>query len=204
MNRWRNTTGVAAGAMLIVSMAGGIASDVRAQDATPATACPATSPAENGDLVRGYLNTAYNDKAPEAAVAFLADDFVRNNISRPQVNEPGSADDIQRIVDNLQDFPDLQLTVDDVVAEGDRVAVRFTWSGTHSDTFDPWGAPATGKQTAFWGMAFYRVECGQLAEQWVMLDYLTMGRELGIISDEELMTIEADASGAAATPEAEE
>jgi steroid delta-isomerase-like uncharacterized protein len=192
---------VAAAGLAVMTIIMGLAGVVGAQDATPAADCPATSPEENAELVRGYLNTAHNDKDPETAVAFLADDFVRNSVARPHMNEPGSADDVQRIVDNLQDFPDLQLSVDDVVAEGDRVAVRFTWSGTHSDTFDPWGAPATGKPTAFWGMAFYRVECGVLAEQWVMLDYLTMGRELGIISDEELQTIEESAESVLATPE---
>jgi steroid delta-isomerase-like uncharacterized protein len=196
---WSRRVAGAGLAMLTIVIGLGVVG-VGAQDATPA-ACPATSPEENAELVRGYLNSAYNDKEPETAVAFLADDFVRNSVARPHVNEPGSADDVQRIVDNLQDFPDLQLSVDDVVAEGDRVAVRFTWSGTHSDTFDPWGAPATGKPTAFWGMAFYRVECGVLAEQWVMLDYLTMGRELGIISDEELQTIEESAESVLATPE---
>lgn len=198
----RGTQALAAGLVgvgAIFGLAGRVG--VGAQEGTPvATTCPVTTPAENKEIVRRYLDEAYNGKNPDAAVVYLADDFVRNNVSRPQANEPGNADDIQRVADNLQDFPDLQLTIDNVVGEGDMVAVRFTWSGTHSDAIDQWNAPATGKQATFWVMAFYRVACGLLAEQWVMLDYFTMARQVGIISDKELTTIEADASITPATP----
>ena len=172
----------------------------RAQEGTPAPACVETTPDENKALVEAYFAETYNGQNPEAAEQFLSDEFVRNNFSRPQQNDPGNADDVQRVAENLEDFPDLRITVEDLVAEGDMVAARLTWSGTHSDAIAQWNAPATGAPTTFAFMAMYRVECGLLAEQWVVLDYLSMVRELGLVTDDELATI--GSAAAAGTPTA--
>jgi len=196
---------IATGLVVISGFVGSVGSlPARGQGATPAaTPCPATTPEENKALVQDYFDEVYNRKDPDAAERFLSDDFTRNNFSRPQANEPGNADDVQRAAENLTDFPDLHITVDQVVAEDDMVAARLTWSGTQSDAIDQWHAPATGKPATFALMAFYRVECGKLAEQWIVLDYLAMLRQVGIISDDELATIGSAASpivAAAETP----
>lgn len=197
---WRRAA-IAFGLVAITGVYGSLGSlPARAQNATPAAAaCPVTTPDENKALVREYWETVYNGKDPQAIAAFITEDFVRNNFARPQVNEPGADDDVRRIAEDLADFPDLQVTIDDLVAEGDMVAARMTWSGSQSDAIDQWHAPATGNPTTFPFMAFYRVECGKLAEVWAVLDYLSMVRELGIITDDELATI---GSAAAATPAA--
>lgn len=173
---------------------------VRAQEGTPAPECVETTAEENKALVEAYFAEAYNGQNPEGAARLLSEDFARNNPARPQVNEPGTADDVQRVVENLEDFPDIQITIEQIIADGDRVAALMTWSGTHSDTIDQWNAPATGNPTTFALMAMYRVECGLLAEQWVVLDYFSMVREVGLITDDELATIGSAAQ--AATPAA--
>jgi steroid delta-isomerase-like uncharacterized protein len=76
-------------------------------------------------------------------------------------------------------FPDLQLTTEDLVAEGDRVAIRNTWHGTHQGVFQ--GLPPTGKQVAFTGSDFFRVVSGKIAEQWADLDALGLMQQLGTI-----------------------
>ena len=194
---WRRVA-IACVLVIISGVTGAVSSlPARAQDATPAAAdCPVTTPDENKALVQDYWETVYNGKDPQAIATYLTEDFVSNNFARPQDNEPGSADDVRRIEENLADFPDLQVTIDDLVAEGDMVAARMTWSGTQNDAIDQWHAPATRNFTVFPFMAFYRVECGKLAEVWAVLDYLSMVRELGIITDDELATI----GSAAATP----
>jgi steroid delta-isomerase-like uncharacterized protein len=188
---------IATGLVVISSVVGSVGSlPARGQSATPAaTPCPVTTPDENKALVQAYFDAVYNEKDPAAAERFLADDFTRNNFSRPQANEPGNADDVQRAAENLADFPDLHITVDQLIGDDDMVSARLTWSGTQRDAIDQWHAPATGKPASFAFMAFYRVACGKLAEQWVVLDYLSMLRQLGIISDDELATI-----GSAASP----
>jgi steroid delta-isomerase-like uncharacterized protein/deazaflavin-dependent oxidoreductase (nitroreductase family) len=76
-------------------------------------------------------------------------------------------------------FPDLQLTTEDVVAEGDRVAIRNTWRGTHHGAFQ--GLPPTGKHVTFSGSDFFRFVGGKIAEQWADLDALGLMQQLGSI-----------------------
>jgi steroid delta-isomerase-like uncharacterized protein len=130
----------------------------------------------------------YNDKRPESAADFLAEDFVRRHTVRPQDNAPGTDDDVARARENLTDFPDLHITIENVVAAEDEVVVHLTWSGTQEDGMEAWGAPATGRRASYDLVAIYRIACGRLAEQWVVADYLTMLRQLGIVTDEELAT----------------
>ncbi|HEX4921194.1 MAG TPA: nitroreductase/quinone reductase family protein, partial [Candidatus Bathyarchaeia archaeon] len=74
-------------------------------------------------------------------------------------------------------FPDLQLTTEDVVAEGDKVAIRNTWRGTHQVAFQ--GLPPTGKHVTFSGSDFFRCVGGKIAEQWADLDALGLMQQLG-------------------------
>ncbi len=76
-------------------------------------------------------------------------------------------------------FPDLQLTTEDMVAEGDRVAIRNTWCGTHQGAFQ--GLPPTGKHVTFSGSDFFRFAGGKIAEQWADLDALGLMQQLGSI-----------------------
>ena len=184
------------GSLLVVlgagASGGGRLRPLGAQDASPVASpvdCPATTPEQNEELVRGYFEVAYNGREPSRVGEFLADDFVRRNINRPHDNQPGTADDAARVEENLKDFPDLHIAVEDVLAEGDRVTVRLVWSGTHSDPIEAWGAPATNRRVSYELMGLYRVVCGRLAEQWLVVDYLTMLRQTGLVTDDELATV---------------
>ncbi len=76
-------------------------------------------------------------------------------------------------------FPDLRLTVEDLVAEGDRVAVRWTASGTHDGAF--MGIAPTGTQVTFSGTYIYRIAGGRIAEVWPSRDELGLLQQLGAI-----------------------
>ena len=76
-------------------------------------------------------------------------------------------------------FPDLQTTIEDLIAEGDKVAVRQTWRGTHTGNFQ--GIPPTGMQVAFTSIEVYHIADGKLAEEWVELDMLGLLQQLGVI-----------------------
>jgi steroid delta-isomerase-like uncharacterized protein len=73
-------------------------------------------------------------------------------------------------------FPDLEAQVDDVVAAGDKVAVRVTLDGTHSGEFQ--GMPATGRRIHYVSHEFYRVEDGVIAEEWICSDMSSLFRQL--------------------------
>jgi steroid delta-isomerase-like uncharacterized protein len=70
-------------------------------------------------------------------------------------------------------------TVDDVVAEGDKVVVRWTNEGTHVGEFA--GIPATGRSFALAGIDIYRVANGLLCEHWHVIDQLAMLGQLGLL-----------------------
>jgi len=74
-------------------------------------------------------------------------------------------------------FPDLRYSVDDVIAENDKVVVRWTWTCTHKGEF--MGVAPTGRQATVTGMAIYRIAGGKCVERWVELGLLDLLRQLG-------------------------
>jgi steroid delta-isomerase-like uncharacterized protein len=74
-------------------------------------------------------------------------------------------------------FADLRLAVDDLVAAGDKAAVRWTLTGTHRGAFGPY--PPTGKQVTMTGIAIHRVADGRMAEGWGCFDTLSAQLQLG-------------------------
>jgi steroid delta-isomerase-like uncharacterized protein len=76
-------------------------------------------------------------------------------------------------------FPDLHVTVEDQLAEGDRVATRWTARGTHQGRFQ--AMPATGRQMTMTGMTIFRIANGKIVEGWTNADTLGMLQQLGAV-----------------------
>ena len=75
-------------------------------------------------------------------------------------------------------FPDLRYALEDVIAEGDLVAARYSWRGTHKgEAF--LGIPPSGKTILVRGMDFYRLRDGKIVEHWDNVDELGMLSQLG-------------------------
>jgi steroid delta-isomerase-like uncharacterized protein len=112
----------------------------------------------------------------EALGRFVTPDFVDHN--PPPGATAGTADGVAQAIATLkQVFPDLTLTIDDMVAEGDRVAVRATWRGTQRAAF--MGVPASGKAMAMGSVHIFRLADCKLAEHWAEQDALGMLQQLG-------------------------
>jgi steroid delta-isomerase-like uncharacterized protein len=79
----------------------------------------------------------------------------------------------------LTAFPDLHLSIDDVIGEGDRVVVRCTLRGTHQGEL--MGIAPTGKQVAVTGISIMFIANGKLVEEWANTDTLGMMQQLGVI-----------------------
>jgi steroid delta-isomerase-like uncharacterized protein len=73
-------------------------------------------------------------------------------------------------------FPDLEAQIDDLVAAGDRVAIRVTFRGTHRGEFQ--GIPATGRTIEYVSHEFYRVADGLFVEEWICSDTASLFRRL--------------------------
>jgi steroid delta-isomerase-like uncharacterized protein len=74
-------------------------------------------------------------------------------------------------------FPDYKVTIEDLIAEGDKVVGRYTISGTQKAEF--MGIPATGKKINFNGISIYRLVDGKVMEMWSLLDTVSIMQQLG-------------------------
>jgi len=121
---------------------------------------------DNKAAVRRFFEDAWNKGDLAQVKAFLADEFVSHNSLNFAIQ---SSDDYCRgLVAYRAAFPDLLTSVEDVIAEGDRVVVRGTDRGTHQGEF--MGRAATGRfVTATW-IEIFRMEAGKAVEGWVEAD----------------------------------
>lgn len=76
-------------------------------------------------------------------------------------------------------FPDMELVIDDMVAEEDKLATRCTIQGTQKGAFI--GIPATGKRGVITGMQFFKMAEGKFVEGWELPDAFSLGVQLGVI-----------------------
>ncbi len=77
-------------------------------------------------------------------------------------------------------FPDMRVTVDDMIAEGEEVALRWTSHGTHMGELS--GIPATNRRVTVTGITIYRFAGGRIVEEWNSSDTLGLLRQLGVVS----------------------
>jgi steroid delta-isomerase-like uncharacterized protein len=119
-----------------------------------------------------FVNTA-NEKL---ATELIAPDAI---FHVPGLSEPlrGPAGYVTIIRMMRVGFPDIQWVLEDMVAEEDKVAARFTLRGTHQGTF--FGVPPTGKTIVVQSMAFYHLSAGQLVEEHGQADMLGLLQQIG-------------------------
>ncbi len=83
----------------------------------------------------------------------------------------------------LAAFPDMTVTVEDVIAEGDKAVTRWTLRGTHQGEVEEFGPP-TGKQVELEGITIHRIEDGKIVEEWERYDNLSVMQQLGIVPEQ--------------------
>jgi steroid delta-isomerase-like uncharacterized protein len=134
---------------------------------------------ENKDVVRRWIE-AYNERDLEAEAGVLSPGFVAHVSAAPGPLE-GLETWRQFTAPFTEAFPDLRLTIQDIAAEGDTVAARVAFRGTHRGEFQ--GIPPTDKEVAFSSMEFNRVMDGKVEEHWVELDLFGLMQQLGAIPE---------------------
>ena len=128
-------------------------------------------------LVRDYYLKALNLGRFERLDTLLTDDFVDHET---MIGIPPTRDGLKTKYGLLRaGFPDFTFTVEDLVPDRDRVAVRVTVSGTHDGDF--MGRPATGRRFEVTSVGIFRVAGGRLAEHWGVFDQLGMLGQLGAL-----------------------
>ena len=130
----------------------------------------------NKAVIRRFVEEVQNNKNLEAFDELHDPDFV--NLSAP----PGGPDDREGAKLYLKGlaeaFPDAQYTIDDMIAEGDRVVTKKTFTATNTGEFA--GIPATGKRVTLQFVDIMRVRDGKIVEHWLCLDQLSWLQQLGL------------------------
>lgn len=134
---------------------------------------------ENTALIRRFLDRVRDKGTWDQAIM---DEFFAPNYRRylTPSTQPLTAGGQQERAARLREaFPDAQATLEDIVAEGDRVAYRLTLRGTHRGAF--LGVPATEKRVTVSFTAIVRIEDGKIAEEWGGLDQIDLLQQLGAV-----------------------
>jgi steroid delta-isomerase-like uncharacterized protein len=131
---------------------------------------------QNKTLIRRWLEEVINANDGTAADTFMSADYVNHFMPPGQV---GPEVERQILVLFFSAFPNLKGTLEDIVAEGDRVVTRIIWRGANTGSL--MGIPPTGKQAAFSAINIFRIADGKIAENWPQVDMMGLMQQLGVV-----------------------
>jgi steroid delta-isomerase-like uncharacterized protein len=129
---------------------------------------------ENKSVYQRYIQTVFNEGRLDQLNELLTPNYVYRDA--PPGTPPGP-EAIRQVVSMFRAaFPDLQITIEDQIAEGDKVCSRAITRGTHRGTI--FGIPPTGKTVLMRGMTIVRIVEGRIAESWVSNDVMGLMNQL--------------------------
>jgi predicted ester cyclase len=133
---------------------------------------------DNAAIVRGFADEVITKGNIEAAAEYVWENVVE------QVPLPGQGpglDGLKGIIRAMRrGFPDVVFSIQEQITEGDKVASRFEWTGTHKGEF--LGIPATGRPVRVWGMVIDRLGDGRIKDTRLIMDTLGLMVQLGVVS----------------------
>lgn len=130
---------------------------------------------KNKAVARRVFDDIFNRGRLEVAGEIYAPDFVDHGLQR----DTGLRQDQAAVRGWRMAAPDLVMTVDQMLAEGDRVCVL--WTGRGTNTGEGNGLPASGKRFALRGITIWRIEGGRIREEWSEFDMLGLLRQTGVL-----------------------
>lgn len=133
----------------------------------------------NKTTVRHFYEEGWNRKNFGIVDQAHAADWVHHDKSNPNDLEGGPEGNKKRMRELSAAFPDIHFQIEDMVAENDKVAVRFTATGTQTGQFGP--IPPTGKKVRMDGFILHQLRDGKIVEDWVVRDTFGLMVQLGVI-----------------------
>ncbi|POX56254.1 hypothetical protein C3489_05915 [Streptomyces sp. Ru71] len=130
----------------------------------------------NKALVRRFYEEVLNGRRLEVIDELALPDYEEHD---PLPGQGQGREGLKGRVTMLVEGLSPTFTLDDIIAEGDRVVVRWTNNATHSGTF--LGIPPTGRTCTVAGIDIYRLDGNRLAEHWHVVDQLSMLQQLGLL-----------------------
>jgi steroid delta-isomerase-like uncharacterized protein len=129
----------------------------------------------NKAIVQRYTEQVWNQQRRDLFEEFIAENVVHHGIpASPRLEGMKQGYDM-----SLKASPDIQLTIEDAIAEGDKVVARWTGRGTHQGEL--LGIPGTGKQVTQSGVSIYRLADARIVELWFMADNMSLMQQLGVV-----------------------
>ncbi len=133
---------------------------------------------QNKAVMRRMMEEIFNQGNTDLVDELVAPDFVEHEELPPGV--PQGPEALKALPSMFRGaFPDFKVTINDMIAEGDKVVVRSTWTGTHQGEF--MGIPATGQCVSFEVLDIVRMADGRAVEHWGQMDNIRMMQQLGVI-----------------------
>ncbi len=124
-----------------------------------------------------FIEEVLNEKNLAAADELVAEDVVELD---PFPGQEQGREGLKEVLGMLfAAFPDQHWTIEELIAEGDKVVNRFTWHGTHRGEF--MGIPPTGRQVEVKGVVIDRIVQGKIADTRILMDNLGLMQQLGVV-----------------------
>src|SRR5271166_5173620 len=132
---------------------------------------------DNATIIRRFADEVITQGKIESAADYVWEDVIE------QVPLPGQGPRLDGLKDVLRamraGFPDIIFSIQEQIAEHDKVASRFEWTGTHKGEF--LGIPATGRPVRVWGIVIDRLEAGRIKDTRIIMDTLGLMGQLGVL-----------------------
>ena len=132
---------------------------------------------DNAAIIRRVVDEVITQGKIDSAGQYVWEDVVE------QVPRPGQGPGLDGLKDVLRamrsGFPDIVFSIQEQITEGDKVASRFEWTGTHKGEF--LGIPATDRPVHVWGIVIDRLENGRIKDTRIIMDTLGLMTQLGAL-----------------------
>jgi len=130
---------------------------------------------QNKDIVKRYWNGKWNERRPEVLDELQTSDVVYHGTSMQMNN----LEEYKQVYSSfLSAFHDTKITIDEIIAEGDKVMTRVTLSGVHKGELE--GMPPTGNAATMRAFTVFRLVDGKIVEEWEIIDELAMMMAIGM------------------------
>jgi steroid delta-isomerase-like uncharacterized protein len=134
----------------------------------------------NKNAVRRLFEEVWNKGNQQVADELFAYTYIHHDPSTPDHGR-GAESEKKRVTQYRNAFPDIRLTIEDLIAEGEKVTARWSCHGTHKGELN--GIAPTGRQVTMSGVSIARFEKNKMVEGWVNWDALGLMQQLGVVPE---------------------
>jgi predicted ester cyclase len=135
---------------------------------------------QNKTITRRIIDELWNKGHLPVADEVIAPNYTHHDASTPDLGR-GPEGEKKRVAMYRAAFPDLRLTIEELIAEGETVVARWSCRGAHKGELN--GIAPTGRQITITGVTIARFSGGKMVEGWVNWDALSLMQQLGVVPE---------------------